>query len=277
MKEKLTDKKLQNLPPAPHGKRYTIWDTEVGNFGVRVTDRVDPTTRRPRRTFIVMRRLHGQLIRHKVGVYPAISLAAARGAARDANLEIEKGIDPRAREKAFALEEERRRESTVRAVAADFAALHLAKLRSGAETKVSVEREFVSRWGDRPIGEVEDADVVRMVNDILRSGRPAAASKMLGHARKFFGWAAARKIYGLRRSPVAELLASELLGRKVERDRVLSASELRALWNVTSSANFVYPLGLLVHFLLTTGQRLREVAEGAWSEMDLEAAVWTIP
>jgi integrase len=224
-----------------------------------------------------MRRLQGQLIRHKVGVYPAISLAAAREAARDANLEIERGIDPRARQRTFALQEERRRESTVGAVAADFAALHLAKLRSGAETKVSIEREFVSRWGDRPIGEVEDADVVRMVNDILRSGRPAAASKMLGHARKFFGWAAARKIYGLRRSPVAELLASELLGRKVERDRVLSASELRALWNVTSSANFVYPLGLLVHFLLTTGQRLREVAEAAWSEMDLEAAVWTIP
>src|SRR5436190_8834875 len=208
MKEKLTDKKLQNLPPAPPGKRYTIWDTEVGNFGVRVTDRVDPTTKRPRRTFIVMRRLHGQLIRHKVGTYPAISLAEAREAARDANLEIEKGFDPRARKKASALQEERRRESTVRAVAADFATLHLAKLRSGAETKASIEREFVSRWGDRPIGAVGDIDIVRMVNDLLRSGRPAAASKILGHARKLFGWAAARKIYGIKKSPVEEISAT---------------------------------------------------------------------
>src|SRR5690242_6693216 len=128
MKEKLTDKKLQNLPPASPGKRYTIWDTEVGNFGVRVTDRVDLTTRRPRRTFIVMRRLHGRLIRHKVGVYPAISLAAAREAARDANLEFEKGVDPRAKRKASALQEEQRQQSTVKAVAADFANLHLSKL-----------------------------------------------------------------------------------------------------------------------------------------------------
>src|SRR3954468_19002503 len=111
MKEKLTDKKLQNLPAAPAGKRYTIWDTEVGNFGVRVTDRVDPTTRRPRRTFVVMRRLHGRLIRHKVGTYPAITLAAAREAARDANLAFERGIDPRAKQKASALQEQRRRES----------------------------------------------------------------------------------------------------------------------------------------------------------------------
>jgi integrase len=277
MKEKLTDKKLQNLAPAAMGKRYTIWDTEVGNFGVRVTDRVDPTSRRPRRTFIVMRRLHGQLIRHKVGVYPAISLAMAREAARDANLDLERGIDPRARQKASALQEERRREVTVKAVAADFATLHLAKLRSGAETKASIEREFVSRWGDRPIREVLDEDIVRMVTELTKSGRPAAAAKMLGHARKFFGWTAARKIYGLKRSPVADLSASELLGKKVERDRVLSASELRALWDVTSSAQFVYPLGLLVQFLLTTGQRLREVAEATWDEIDLHAALWTLP
>jgi integrase len=275
MKEKLTDKKLQNLPPAPPGKRYTIWDTEVGNFGVRVTDRVDPTTRRPRRTFIVMRRLQGQLIRHKVGVYPAISLAAAREAARDANLEIERGIDPRARQRTSALQEERRRESTVRAVAADFATLHLAKLRSGAETKASIEREFVSRWGDRPINEVLDEDIVRMVTELLKRGRPAAASKMLGHARKFFGWAAARKIYGLKRSPIADLSASELLGKKVERDRILSATELRLIWEVTSRPDFNYPVGPLVQFLLATGQRLREVAEARWDEF--EGALWTIP
>jgi hypothetical protein len=39
-----------------------------------------------------------------------------------------------------------------------------------------------------------------MVTEVTKSGRPAAASKMLGHARKFFGWAAAQKIYGLKRS-----------------------------------------------------------------------------
>jgi integrase len=224
-----------------------------------------------------MRRLHGRLIRHKVGVYPAVSLAAAREAARDANLEFEKGVDPRAKQKASALQEEHRRQSTVKAVAKDFATLHLNKLRSGAETKASIEREFVSRWGDRPIGEVEDADIVRMVNDLLRSGRPAAASKMLGHARKLFGWAAARRIYGIKKSPVEDISAAELLGKKVERDRILSVAELRELWALTSTPAFEYPAGALVRFLLATGQRLREASEATWNEMDLEHAVWTIP
>ena len=277
MREKLTDKRLQKLPPAPVGKRYVIWDTEVGNFGVRVTDRVNATTRQPRRTFIVMRRLNGRLIRHKVGVYPSVSLAAARGSARDANMDFERGIDPRTKQKATAIQEERRRQSSVKAVAADFVTLHLARLRSGAETKASIEREFISRWADRPIEEVEDVDIVRMVNELLKSGRPAAASKMLGHARKFFGWAAARKIYGLKKSPVADISAAELFGKKIERDRVLSTIELRALWALASKPAFDYPAGALVRFLLATGQRLREVSEASWNEIDLDDALWTIP
>jgi hypothetical protein len=64
-------------------------------------------------------------------------------------MDFERGIDPRAKQKPTAIQEERRRQSSVKAVAADFVALHLAELRSGAETKASIEREFISRWGDR--------------------------------------------------------------------------------------------------------------------------------
>jgi hypothetical protein len=215
---------------------------------------------------VVMRRLHGRLIRHKVGTYPAITLAAAREAARDANLAFERVIDPRAKQKASALQEQRRRESTVKAVAADFAALHLSKLRSGAETKASIEREFVSRWGDRPIGEVSDEDIVRLLNELTRSGRPAAASKMLGHARKLFGWAAAQKIYGLKRSPVADLSASELLGKKVERDRsfprqscasygLSHQGRLSSIRRVRSCGFFLRPASAYVRFPMQGGMR----------------------
>ena len=265
------------MPAAPPGKRYTIWDTEVGNFGVRVTDRTDPTTKQPRRTFIVMRRLQGKLIRHKVGTYPAVTLAAARDAAREANMDFERGIDPSAKRKAVALAEDRQRKVTFAAVAEDFSKRHLATLRSGAETKASIAREMMSRWGDRPIDTITTRDVVEMVESILDAGHPAAASKLLAHARKLFAWAVARKIYGLDKSPVAEISAKELLGKKVRRERVLSDHELRALWSLTAAPPFEYPIGPLVRLLLVTGQRLREVAEATWTEIDLDAAVWTIP
>ena len=38
MKKKLTVRGINALKPAEPGARYDIWDTEVPNFGVRVTD-----------------------------------------------------------------------------------------------------------------------------------------------------------------------------------------------------------------------------------------------
>ena len=38
-----------------------------------------------------------------------------------------------------------------------------------------------------------------------------------------------------------------------------------------------FPLGPLVKLLLITGQRRSEIAEMKWSEVDLDAKVWTLP
>ena len=38
-----------------------------------------------------------------------------------------------------------------------------------------------------------------------------------------------------------------------------------------------YPTAPFVRMLLLTGQRLREVANMTWSEVDLDHALWTVP
>ena len=50
MKKKLTVRGINALKPAARGKRYEVWDTEVPNFGLRVTDT-------GKITFNVMRRI----------------------------------------------------------------------------------------------------------------------------------------------------------------------------------------------------------------------------
>ena len=50
MKKKLTVRGINALKPAESGKRYDLWDTEVPNFGARVTDT-------GKISFIVMRRI----------------------------------------------------------------------------------------------------------------------------------------------------------------------------------------------------------------------------
>ena len=51
--------------------------------------------------------------------------------------------------------------------------------------------------------------------------------------------------------------------------------EIPAVWEAAGKMG--YPYGPLVRMLLLTGQREREVADMSWSEVDLDAMLWTIP
>jgi integrase len=88
-----------------------------------------------------------------------------------------------------------------------------------------------------------------------------------------------------------------LIGKPVIRNRILSDSELRAVWNACSGrgdagalkdtrqrrhawgnpTNLGYPYGPLIRLLILTGQREREVAELRWSELNLVESLWIIP
>ena len=59
------------------------------------------------------------------------------------------------------------------------------------------------------------------------------------------------------------------------RDRVLSDNEIRWFWQ--SCHEIDWPFGPLFKFLLLTAQRRNEVGGMAWSEINLEKQVWTIP
>ena len=59
----------------------------------------------------------------------------------------------------------------------------------------------------------------------------------------------------------------------VSRDRVLSDGELREIWNACQDDDY----GRIVKLLLLTGQRRDEIAALEWSEIDLDAALITLP
>ena len=59
------------------------------------------------------------------------------------------------------------------------------------------------------------------------------------------------------------------------RDRVLDMGEVARVWNAASLLG--YPEGHWVRVLLLTAQRGGEVTSMRWSDLDLDAATWTIP
>jgi integrase len=268
MKTILTDRALKATKPAAPGTRTMLWDAAVPSFGVRVTDK-------GKLTFIVMRRLNGKLVRRMLGQYPIMTLTAAREAALTAVRDIERGVDPNAKKAAERLEEERRKADSFESVAEEFISRHVAKLRSAAEVEAVIRRELIRRWGSRPVTDISRRDIVRALEEIADSGRLYSAHKVFNYLSKFFGWAIGRGLYGLESSPCAGIKTSELIGRREPRQRVLNDQELAALWRATDGLG--YPAEPFVRLLLLTGQRLREVAEMAWSKVDLEKGLWTIP
>ena len=60
------------------------------------------------------------------------------------------------------------------------------------------------------------------------------------------------------------------------RDRLLTDHELRNVWQAADKP-LGGPFGALVKLLILTGQRRDEVAGMKWSEIDLEARLWTLP
>jgi integrase len=268
MKIMLTDRALRAMKPAAPGTRKMLWDGAVPSFGVRVSEH-------GKLTFIVMRRLHGKIVRRMIGQYPIMTLAKAREGALEALRDIERGIDPKEKKEAKARADAHRRANSFASVAEEFIARHVIKLRSGPEVEAAIRRELIGRWGGRPITEINRGDIVHALEEIADSGRPYAAHKLFNYMSKLFGWAIARSLYGLEVSPCTGIRTSDVIGKKEPRQRVLNDAEIRAVW--TAAQGIGYPAGPFTRMLLISGQRLREVAEVRWAEIDLDKALWTIP
>jgi integrase len=59
---------------------------------------------------------------------------------------------------------------------------------------------------------------------------------------------------------------------EISRDRVLSRDELRLAWHLAGAGDF----GAIVRLLILTGQRREEVGGMLWSELKLDAALWSL-
>jgi integrase len=204
-----------------------------------------------------------------------MSLAAARAKAKVWLDLIEQGRDPAlvAQQEQLA---QRRTIQTTFAVVAD-AWLHErvhGKQRKAHEVATDVRREFIPRWGNKPITEITALDVRNLIG-VLNKRAPAQARNLFGYAKRLFDWAVAQQAYGLKDSPMEKLRPQDLLDKKVTRQHVLSDAELRALWLAAPTLD--YPYGPVFQLLALTGQRKSEVAKARWREFDLDKKIWTIP
>jgi integrase len=202
------------------------------------------------RSFVVRYRVASRTRKQTLGRWPAISLANARGLARDAILAVKQGRDP-ARER-----QTQRREAeanTLRAVCDMYFRLAGAKLRSAREQQTVLARLVIPNLGHRGIDTIRRRDVTALLDQVQTTSGPSMAEKVLQILRRIFNWHATRTDDFL--SPIVRGM-NRTKQKDRARSRILSDDEIQALW-ATAEADRG-PFGPWLQFLMLTGARRSE-------------------
>jgi len=149
------------------------------------------------------------------------------------------------------------------------------RLRSAPRYEDIVRNVLMPVWGDRAVESLTKRDATILTDSILRDqrkGRGGQAAARLTHSvyMRVFNWGLGRG--EIDQHPFAGLPAP---APKRVRDRSFDDDEIAALWK--GSLEIDGPVGPLYRMLILTGQRLSEVTDLTWSELDLKGHVWRIP
>jgi integrase len=190
-----------------------------------------------------------------------MSLADARFEAVKALGEMRKGI--RAKPMATSIR-------SVELVAVEWLRRDQSGNRSAADVERSIRKDVLPVIGMKEIAAVSKADIHSLLDGIVDRGAPVEANRVFSRLRRMFTWAMSRDYIAV--NPLASMEAPSV---EQSRNRVLSHDELRQVWKAAGQDS--YPFGPMTQLLILTGQRLREVSNASWEEIDLEHAIWTIP
>lgn len=267
MTRPLTDKTIAKLKPPASG-RADHFDAEVPGLHLRISATGHKTWR-----YFYRRQPDGaqRVLTIGPGLLP---LKEARLAAKRAAVAVAAGQDPAAAKQAA--RKAAKDAASVEALVERFLAEAVRpRLRRADEVERIFEKEVLPAWGRRKARDVTRADVKALLAPIATRA-PVMANRVRAAVSRFFNWAVDADCLGA--SPATRVKAP---GEEHERQRVLTAAEIRALW---TAADALDPRGLPVvspfmaaffRLRLVTAQRGGEVPALRWAE--IEGEWWTIP
>jgi integrase len=218
----------------------------------------------------------GQSSRIGLGPYPAVSLSDARELAETQRKLVATGKNP----------VEARRQERIEAPQKTFGALAARYITEHAERhkrpksvtddRRNLEIHILPRWDGRQFEDLRRADLIELVENLVRDGKPILANRVHALCSKIGAFAVEADL--LAGNPFAGIKkrGKENIGR-----RILSDEEIRLFWR-----NIVLPpvsrrVGLALRLALLTGVRSGEVAGMCRVEMEHldnpEKAAWSVP
>lgn len=258
---------VRNKPPGLHQ------DGEVKGLYLRVSDS-------GARGFLLRYMLAGRRRDMWLGSTRETTLAKARDAAREARDLIRKKVDPLAERHRQQAENKRQAGLAVWTFRKAAEAVH-ETLRPGWKNPKHADQWINTlttyaypKIGDRPVGEVAVGDVLDVLRPIW-TAKPETARRVRQRLDAVMRWAVAHG-YAVS-NPIdagVDLLPKQKKG--VDHHAAMPYAEVPAfVKRLGALAPSAGTLALL--FTILTAARSGEVRGATWAEIDLEAAIWTIP
>lgn len=215
-----------------------------------------------------------------IGQYPALSLNEARLQAAELKVKRKNGIDP-AEEK----QQESKRKAAEKATRQARMTIQelfeswekrelMGRKNKGAEARRSFEKDVFPTLGDIPAADVMRAMVVGVLDKVVERGAPIVARNLMGEIRQMFGYAIMREI--VEHDPTSRLKRDDF-GKKNERERVLTDTEIKSLPGKLKAARMAKSSTTAIWIMLSTCCRVGEISQAAWENVDLEGRTWRIP
>ena len=250
VQQSLTELTIRKAKPAD--KRYDLFDASARGLGLRVA--ISGT-----KSWFIMRRFNGRMLRITFGRYPEISLANAR-------LKVPEVL----REMADGRTQGQRKTDLFKIVLEEWLKKDQAKNKSVHQVKMAMYLHALPALGNMSVTSITKRDVNKMIDKVVDAGSPVAANRILAYTKRFFSWCKERDI--LDQSPVE---AIKLPSKENDRDRVLNLGEIKSFW--ISCDKMGYPWGPVFQLLLLTGARLKEVSQASWSEISISDRKLDLP
>lgn len=222
------------------------------------------------------------------GTWPALSLTAIREARDDARKLVANDVDPID----HARIDKEQREAMAKQVKADaeaasnrllvrglfdrWIAADLVKRKDGgAETIRGFKKDVLPVVGDRYADEIRRADIMAVLDSVVKRGKMRLANRLLAELRQMWGYGLVRELVAI--DCTAGIEKKHVGGKEVERERTLADAELKALPGALKSAELLDSSVHALYVVLGTAVRIGELIQAKKADIDLQARIWRIP
>jgi integrase len=252
---KLSATNVRTLKVPPGKTEAVFFDDDVKGFGVRVKPSGS-------RSYILAWKVGGEHRRITIGSITDIDFGKAKNQAKDYKADVRRGEDPVANIKNAKLATAQ----TFEATALKF--LDTLRERYRPRAFKEIERHLTkhaSPLNKRPVSKVTRHDIAAVIEAVTKNSGAVTANRVRTSLSTFYSWCLQRG-----HADANPVIGTEK-NKEQSRDRVLTPSELRLIWNALGDDQY----GAIVKLLMLTGQREREI--GDLSRTEINEALIILP